>query len=681
MEFVNPLFLFGLAALAIPVIIHLFNFRKFRKVYFTNVKFIEELKMQTQRQSQLKHLLILLMRMLAIAALVLAFSQPYIPVSKTAPGQEERQAVSIYVDNSFSMEAAAAAGTLLDEALKDAREIASAYKSSDLFQLLTNDFRGKHQRFVSREDFFELLDEVEISPVTRNLSEVYKRQQDLFQEYGQKNKTAYFLSDFQNSVSDFQNIRPDTSIQTYLLPLEASERSNLYIDSAWFESPVHRVNQLVTLHVTISNASESNFEKIPVRLLINGQQRAIASFDIQADKDVEVRLPFTNNQTGIQYGRLEITDHPITYDDDFYFTYHVREQIPVLAINKDEENIYLNSLFGSDSAFVFQNAPQNQLDYASFNRFNLILLNGLNLISSGLSQELWRFVQNGGSIAVFPGPMLDRGSYREFLRNMSSTYYAAKDTFETRITRINTQSRLYDDVFESLPENIDLPAVFTHYPIRSSATTMLETFLEMQDGDIFLGGENTGRGKLYLFATPLDAEWTNFPKHAIFVPTLYKIALLSQTGNKLYYIAGENEQISLRRTELPGDQVFKIRSLQNDFEVIPEIRTLNSQVNIYTRNQIRKAGNYQIVDEDEVVTGIAFNYDRTESDLDILNNDKLQEKISDAELVNFSLLQPTGKSLTNMVAEMNTGIKLWKLFIVLALMFLLGEVILLRLWN
>ena len=88
MQFVNPLFLFGLFAIAIPVIIHLFNFRKFQKVYFTNVDFIEELKQQTQKQSQLKHLLVLLLRILAIASLVFAFAQPYIPVTENDVKQD-----------------------------------------------------------------------------------------------------------------------------------------------------------------------------------------------------------------------------------------------------------------------------------------------------------------------------------------------------------------------------------------------------------------------------------------------------------------------------------------------------------------------------------------------------------------------------------------------------------------
>src|SRR3954466_8318477 len=81
MHFIYPGFLFALFTLSIPVIVHLFNFRRFKKIYFTNVRFLREIKQDTQSKSRLRHLLILISRILAVTFLVLAFAQPYIPVS------------------------------------------------------------------------------------------------------------------------------------------------------------------------------------------------------------------------------------------------------------------------------------------------------------------------------------------------------------------------------------------------------------------------------------------------------------------------------------------------------------------------------------------------------------------------------------------------------------------------
>ncbi len=678
MEFVNPLFLYGLAAISIPIIIHLFNFRRFRKVFFTNVKFLEELKQQTRRQSQLKHLLTLLMRILAIASLAIAFAQPYIPVATGEARLEARNSVSIYVDNSFSMGLISPQGTLLDEAVRKAGEVAMAYNNTDRFQLLTNDFYGFHQRYVSRDEFLDLLNEVEVSPASRLISEVYTRQSDLFYEQMQESKVICMISDFQQNITDLYNVPADTNITAYLVPVQSADNSNIYIDSAWFDAPAYRVGQLARLTVRINNASKNAYEKIPVRLFINDQQRAIASFDLQEERSTEVNLPFTINQNGIHYGRLEIVDYPITYDDVLYFTFDVKDEIPLLAINAGAESTYLNSLFGSDSAFVFRNVSEGRIDFSTFNQYNLIILNGLNVIPSGLALELNRFMQGGGNVVVFPGEQADLASYRQLSQNLNTAFLAAPSLSETRVVEINTLNRVYDDVFESVPENIDLPVVSSHYPIRRQPNSLMEVLLEMQNGNTFLGAEPSGNGMLYLFAVPLSTEWSNFPKHAVFVPTLYKIALLSQGTAKLYYTVGENELITLN-TRIPGgDQVFRIRSLKQEFEVIPEIRSVFAQTEILTHNQIREAGHYNVVLNQEVIRGLAFNYDRKESNLETFSQKDLERLTADHGLENFRVIKPAERSLTDVIAEMHAGIRLWKLFVILALLFLFAEVVLLR---
>lgn len=682
MEFVNPFVLFGLVAVAIPIIIHLFNFRKFQKVFFTNVRFIEELQQQTQKQAQLKHLLILLMRMLAVISLVLAFSQPYIPISEDQSGQEGRKAISVFIDNSFSMEAVSSKGNLLNEAVEYASEVAASYQTSDLFNLITNDFEGRHQRFVSRDEFIEMLDEVEVSPVTRKMSEVLKRQSDLFQQNIKSQNISYLISDFQKGISDFENAKPDSNHRIYAIPVETTGRENLFIDSIWFDSPVYRINQVVELNINIKNASDSDFEKIPAKLLINGQQRAIASFDIQSNKEMVVKMPFTINETGILYGKVEIVDYPITYDDSFFFSFEVKAEIPVLAINNSGENIYLNSLFGMDSTFVFTNANERQLDYSSFNQYSLIILNSPENLSSGLAQELNRFAANGGTIVIFPGKKIDQGSYAEFTNLLGASDYTNADTAQTRVSSINAASRIYDDVFESIPENIDLPKVFEHYVIRKNTTSMMEVLLELQNGNIFLGVEPAGGiGQIYLFAVPLNPDWSNLPKHAIFVPTLYKIALLSTPQTSLYYTAGQDEKILIKNALTGSEPICKISAIDKEFEVIPEIRNLQSQMNIFTHGQVKEAGNYRLMQDTRQIAGLAFNYDRRESELQNYTPKELEEKFMDFNLNNFSVVSTAGPSISDTITALNTGIKLWKIFVIMALVFFLAEILLLRFWK
>ncbi|MEO6630783.1 MAG: BatA domain-containing protein, partial [Mucilaginibacter sp.] len=178
MHFLYPVFLFALLTLAIPIIIHLFNFRRYQKVYFSNVQFLKDVQEQQSHRRNLKERLILASRLLALIFLVLAFARPFIP-GKNAANAGKQQAVSIFVDNSYSMQTLNREGTLLDEAKRRAKEIASAYSINDSFQLLTQDFEGKHQRLLSRDEFDDAVDAVKISPQSRSLQQIISRQQSL----------------------------------------------------------------------------------------------------------------------------------------------------------------------------------------------------------------------------------------------------------------------------------------------------------------------------------------------------------------------------------------------------------------------------------------------------------------------------------------------------------------------
>src|SRR6185295_5514027 len=167
-------------------IIHLFNFRKFKKVFFTNVRFLKEVKLDTQSRSRLKHLLVLACRVLAVSFLILAFARPFIPSSTSSAGASQK-IVSIYIDNSFSMESIGTNGRLLDEALRKAHEITNAYSASDRFQLLTNDFEVRHQRLVNREEIESMIDEVKTGSSVRKISEVVQRMKDIKQNAGTEN--------------------------------------------------------------------------------------------------------------------------------------------------------------------------------------------------------------------------------------------------------------------------------------------------------------------------------------------------------------------------------------------------------------------------------------------------------------------------------------------------------------
>ncbi|MDO9257644.1 MAG: BatA domain-containing protein [Bacteroidales bacterium] len=687
MQFVNPLYLFGLLAIAIPVIIHLFNFRRFRKVYFTNVRFLQELKQQTQKQSQLRHLLILTMRILAIVALVMAFAQPYIPFSESKSKIASRNAVSIFVDNSFSMEATGANGTLLDESKLQAREIVSAYKSSDLFQLLTCDFEGRHQRLVTRDEFLTMLEEVKVSSSVHSFSEIIRRQYDLLKNEASARRNSYIISDFQKSSFNSIDFLQDSSISSFLVPLKSTLIANLYIDSCWFEQPTQQPGKTALLSARVWNKSENDLEKIPLKLLTNNQQKSVASIDIKAGMSTIVQLPFTIHQPGPQNGLLQVTDYPVTYDDKFYFSFDVLASINVLAINGGSENRFLDALFAQDSSVRLTNMNEKSLDYSRLSHFDLIILNEVPGISTGLAEEIKRYVTNGGTILILPAANADFATYNNLLSSLKAPSYLNVDTTDTKVVRLSEDSYLFRDVFEKqqgkqiVNTNTDLPKVNKHFPIVYTSTMLTVPLMEMLNGRVFLTLTNSGMGQILQLTVPLDPAFSNFPQQALFVPVLYNIALISHPSHNLYNFIGDNKGIRIGTTFPVGDKIYTIKSLTGDFNMIPQINSTGNMVNIFVGNQVPMAGNFELMNDKKIITSLAFNYNRGESDLSCNSMSEMESILDKSHLTSFSIIKTGQKPLNEVIAQMNSGTQLWHYFIWLTLLLLLAEILLIRFFK
>jgi len=681
MNFLFPTFLIGLAAIAIPIIIHLFNFRKYKKVYFTNVQFLKELKQESDSKSKLKEWLILAMRILAIACLVLAFAQPFIP-GKTKAVLGEK-AVSIYIDNSFSMENTNKKGTLLENAKEYASEIVNTFNASDKFQLLTNDFEGKHQRFVSKEEFIEQLDEVKISSATRSMNDVIKRQHDFLQNSSSKNKRIFLLSDFQKNMALINKADIDTSISINLIPITSTEVSNVYIDSVWFETPVQQFGTQQVIHAIIINKSAKDIENGTLKLFINDAQVSLNSFNISAGNKSDVAISFTVKIKGVNKGVLKIEDYPITYDDAFYFSFNAQNVIHALVINGKETKTAGNfrSLMQNDSLFAYHENNESAIDYSLFSKTQIIILNELSNLTSGLTSELKKFVTNGGSLVIFPNKSMDLESYQTAFQNLQLPQIIKTDTINSKTQGINFEHGLYEGVFDKIDQNMDLPKVFEHFVFTKTTQSNSQNLLQLQNGDFLLSLNPLGNGKIYLFSIPSDETCSNLLKHALFVPTLIKMSILSLKPSPVYYRTAVNEAIVLNTVSNFSDKPLHIIKDDKKVDVIPEHRLMNNATTLFTQNQLTEAGHYEVIENTEIIKDLAFNFNRKESDMNFMGSEDLQKQIDEKNLKNVTIVNPGEKTLTNALQEVNDGKKLWKLFLILALLFLAAEILIIRLFK
>ena len=321
MSFLYPSFFWALLLIAVPVIIHLFNFRIYKTVYFSNIRFLQDIKDVSDSKSKIKHFIVLILRILAIIALTMAFAGPYVPLLKTGNSSKE-SIVTIYLDNSYSMNAGSLHGNLFDAAKERARKIVSSYDNRQKFFFLNNDMESKHRIITNKQQVTDFINKSELSGAVPNFSDIFQFQSNFMKqdkEIKQFHHLFYMISDFQKVVADFENFKSDSNNFYYLLPLATNTTNNIYIDSCWFSSPGRNMNKNENLNVSVVNKGNEEYQDIPIRLFVNGKQKAINNFEIEANSSKTIILNYSNTESGILPSYLEITDYPITYDNKFYF--------------------------------------------------------------------------------------------------------------------------------------------------------------------------------------------------------------------------------------------------------------------------------------------------------------------------------------------------------------------------
>jgi hypothetical protein len=675
MQFVYPTFLWALLALAIPIIIHLFYFRRFKRVLFTNVKFLREVKEETSMRSRLRNLLVLALRLLALTFLVLAFAQPFIPQNQAV--KTGTKAVSIFVDNSFSMSALSQDVPLLEKAKQRARDIVKAFDVEDRFQILTNNFEGRHQRLLGQEEALGLIDEIKIGPTVRNLSTVTARQQQALATGDVENEAIYLISDFQRNITDLSSWE-DTLTDLTLVPLQAVQERNVGLDSAWFEAPVPLLNQNNRLLVRIRNYSDEDLDNVRLSARYNGQEKPEGILSVAARSTIVDTVNISVNTPGWQDVILSITDYPIQFDDQYYLSFRVAEKIRVLVIAPGANNRFLRAALEGLGVFSADFLSSQGLDYSSFANYQMIILEDLANISSGLANELQQYTQAGGNLLVFPAKSADLSSYRGFLTPFGANELRTYDETLRTVGSINTEEFIFKDVFENRSAALRLPTTQGNFPLSSFAGRQEEALMNYRDGSTYLAKYRSGLGHLYLCAAPISTDYNNLVQNAeIFVPMLYKMAVSAGTAKPLAYTIGADEVIETNHQANSGELVYKMRGRGGEF--IPQQRTVGSKVFLGIDNQVTEAGFYELfLNAEEPLDHFAFNYSRQESALDYFNTDDLRAQLGErVDIINTT----NDNAIVTEIAERSKGIILWRWCLALVLLWLALEVLILRFWK
>ncbi|HSZ25153.1 MAG TPA: BatA domain-containing protein [Cytophagaceae bacterium] len=677
MNFLYPQFLFGLLAISIPIVIHFFNLQRPKKILFPNVKFLKQVQQISSNKLKIKHLLVLLSRICFIIFLAFAFAQPFI-VDKSANSFKGTSLVSLYLDNSFSMQNELAQEKALDLGIKSVQKLTEIFPGTTSYNLLTNDFEGKDQFFKNKDKLNERISEINFSNTYRDALSVLKRQHQLLLEQGAENKHIIWFSDFQKSTLGDLSLLPfDTTIHYHLVPVQNREVSNVSVDSVWLSNPMVKMGENNTLQIKLRNSGTKDVRELTLKLYMDDIQVSSTVVDIPSESYASASFVFNINGEGQKKASIRFEDYPIVFDNEYFLTLNVSPKIAILHLYDKEEG-YISKVYENESVFKVENSPIGDFDYSKISTTNLIVLDGLKNIPEALFKPLQDHVETGGSLLVFPAKEGNSMSYEKFsmLFHLQNPEMVRPDTthkLSYEMEAPDFSNPFFNNVFEKKDPNMMMPFA---YPILKWERRG-GVLLRFKNGETFLSSISIGKGQLYLATTPLDDKLTNLQRHSIFVPLMYKIAFNSivSTERLSYSFQEPSFSVDIDKEDKSSNAVYHLEA--KNFDMIPLQRKVGGKLIVDLPSEQMRAGFYNLTLNGKVEKVLALNYGKKESVISAYNNDELKEMTENHKNVKIYSSE-TSNEFADTFRQDNIGVPLWKYFLIGALLFLMLEILLIR---
>ena len=661
MSFEKPEILFFLLLLIIPVLIHLLNLKKYKKIYFSDIKLIEKVNSQKKKISRLKDLLLLLTRLLILSSIIIAFSKPYLAKEKKIDREINR--VSFYIDNSLSM-STGNENMLLKEAKKHAEFLIKKLNNNTKVNIITNDLDFYNNKFISKEESLELIDNIKISPFQLSICEIINIQNQLLENDSLSNN--FIISDFQKSFSKKYNNCIEKINESKLIQIKSNQRNNIGIKSCEFTSPFRKKNQEENLIVEIQNYSPEKKKNILIELFINNKKRGFNNIDLEGKSTIKINFPYTNLESGKVKGKLQVSNDDFEFDNSLFFTYEIKDKLNVLLIYENEPNSSIEAVF-SDSLFNLEINNKDQINFEKIKDYDLIILNDLKKIQKSLVDYLKKNLKNGKNIFLFPNENIDIKSYNYLMKELQGDEIIKLIKNTNELNKINFEHLIFENVFKSKKKNIQLPKTSAQFKINTNKLNQRNNILNFANNDPYLLEYKNFKGSFYFCTSPLSLSSNNLTKNAIFLPIMYNSTFSTKTS-KLYELIERNLILSCDECEFGS---LKYLKKNNEFEIALEENLINNFTYLNINNKITKEGTYKLFSNENLNKNISFNYNRDEGEF----NSNFFTNIENESVKQFT------DSYNLNTNKNNKQKNLIFYFIFIGLISFLFETLLLKLWK
>ena len=653
--FEKPSLLFGLFALLIPVIIHLFNLRRVKKVRFSHTALLKSVKEESAAKRKPVEILVLISRILALTFLIFTFAQPVYKDKNSSPRLQDD--VLIYLDNSPSLSTKGEGErTGFDNAYILAQDILNAYPQGTKFRFIENAYSNAVSTVFTKTALADHLTEVKQVTVGRSFAEIIRRKKGQ-----QLNGDVYIISDFQNTEG-LDEIRKDTTNHYFLVPVQAADYSNISIDTVYLQH-TFLSGKLNLLSVRLKRNNKA-VNQVNVKLYFEEQLSGTAQVDfgdaLFADYDFQIPL----SEERLERIRISIEDPALTFDNDYFVTINRLDKVRVLEIFNHNTPPYVRFLFENNEMFQFSRLNANELDNQEIAAADFIILNQVPAFSNQLVQNLLNSLAQSKTLVVVP----DTSSSPAVLQKIGLSI--APGTRKKAFLDVpDYENPFFQGVFEEQSEKLEMPFAHTSFRLINEELS----YLTFKNGRSFLS-KVRGQGNLFFFSGSFDNGKTSFTNHALFVPVMYKLALGSKISLANLYYYTDSQTVFYPIAAANKGERYQLA--KDDAYFIPDQRQEKTNLIMEIPKDEIAQGHYGLLLNGQRTGTIAFNLPKRESDVHPIDLAylKVLEMAPNISILNTDNRLKAGKEILSGAH----GVALWKYTLLLALLFFFVEIILIR---
>ena len=567
MSFLNIALLGGIAALAIPIIIHLFHKSRFKVVKWGAMHLLETVIRTNQKRIRLEQLILLAVRASIPLILALAMARPIWQGAKQLLGNVKTSTI-LLLDNSYSMEASRAGMSNFALARDEAARLVSELpRGSDVSVVLTGEGGSAllDQPTYDTGRIAQAINRLSANYGPAMMPSAFDFAANVFGQTHESARNLVLLTDFQRlSFEATQDAKLGDAIKRLqALPLAPSitffdvgveVKDNVAVESLEFSRLMVGVGQKIQIRANLQNFGDVDYPEVRVYFRADGKDRAASQIALGPNEKGQVLFTHAFETAGSHVVEIMADADPLKADNVFLASIPVRDKVPVLLINGDPSGEPLKGEtdfaeialqpYGAGKVeladlIATKVIKPEELDAKKLTETAVVIMANVRSLNDGQTRALEDFVKNGGGLLLFPGNRIDTGWYNTALHKegkgiLPTAFGALAGEVNEAAPAVAIGSQRYDNAALELfndPRNGSLgdSAIKRWYkfqePPAGAANPAVTTLARMENGDPFLIEKNIDQGRVIISSTAIDADWSNLPLRPSYLPLLQRLSV------------------------------------------------------------------------------------------------------------------------------------------------------------